>query len=111
MIISHFPFSIFNLNTAVVTNCHEDAYIDCTWSGGEGISFSDNHSLDEGASLSDEADYQVIEPIRKLVKTERYNGNGPIMNPSRLVWGTNAILKVSVNLAPGDTFSTTNGIF
>ncbi len=31
--------------TAVVTNCHEDAYVDCTWSGGEGISFSDNHSL------------------------------------------------------------------
>ena len=31
--------------TAVVTNCHEDAYIDCTWIGGEGISFSDDHSL------------------------------------------------------------------
>ena len=66
---------------------------------------------DEGASLSDEVDYQVIEPIRKLVNTGRYNGNGPIMNPSRLVWGTNAVLKVSVNLAPGDTFSTTNEIF
>ena len=31
--------------TAVVTNCHEDAYIDCTWNGGDGISFSDTHSL------------------------------------------------------------------
>ena len=31
--------------TAVVTNCHADAYLGCTWHGGEGISFSDAHSL------------------------------------------------------------------
>ena len=31
--------------TAVVTNCHEDAYIDCTWSGGDGVTFSNRHSL------------------------------------------------------------------
>ena len=31
--------------TAVVTNCHADAYLGCTWHGGAGISFSDAHSL------------------------------------------------------------------
>ena len=30
---------------AVVTNCHADAYLGCTWIGGEGISFSNEHSL------------------------------------------------------------------
>ena len=30
---------------AVVTNCHADAYLGCTWHGGAGISFSDAHSL------------------------------------------------------------------
>ena len=30
--------------TAVVTNCHADAYLGCTWHGGAGISFSDAHS-------------------------------------------------------------------
>ena len=29
--------------TAVVTNCHADAYLGCTWYGGAGISFSDTH--------------------------------------------------------------------
>ena len=42
---SHFFPNDSETVTAVVTNCHEDAYIDCTWTGGEGISFSDNHSL------------------------------------------------------------------
>ena len=31
--------------TAVVTNCHVDAYVGCTWHGGEGISFSNPQSL------------------------------------------------------------------
>ena len=66
---------------------------------------------DEGNDLSDEASYQVIEPIRKLVTTERFNGMGPILNPSRLVYGTNAILKVSVNLSGNDSFSRTNAVF
>jgi hypothetical protein len=30
---------------AVVTNCHADAYLGCTWHGGAGISFSNAHSL------------------------------------------------------------------
>jgi hypothetical protein len=32
--------------TAVVTNCHADAYLGCTWYGGAGISFFDEHSLE-----------------------------------------------------------------
>ncbi len=31
--------------TAVVTNCHADAYLGCAWHGGEGISFSSPQSL------------------------------------------------------------------
>ena len=30
---------------AEVSNCHPDAYLGCTWTGGEGIAFSDEHSL------------------------------------------------------------------
>ena len=31
--------------TAEVSHCHPDAYLGCTWAGGEGITFSDEHSL------------------------------------------------------------------
>ena len=31
--------------TASVTNCHPNAYLGCTWTGGAGIQFSDPHSL------------------------------------------------------------------
>ena len=31
--------------TASVTNCRPNAYLGCTWTGGEGIQFSDEHSL------------------------------------------------------------------
>ena len=31
--------------TAEVSDCHSDAYLGCTWTGGEGITFSDEHSL------------------------------------------------------------------
>ena len=31
--------------TASVTNCHPNAYLGCTWTGGEGIQFSDPNSL------------------------------------------------------------------
>ena len=30
---------------AEVSNCHPDAYLGCTWTGGEGVAFSDEHSL------------------------------------------------------------------
>ena len=31
--------------TASVTNCHSNAYLGCTWTGGAGITFSQEHSL------------------------------------------------------------------
>ena len=259
--IFHFPLSILHLNTAVVTNCHADAYVDCTWSGGEGVTFSNRHSLetviswqttnsvawatnyvdlvttyeggyaitngyviavgpqaeptttfsldcpavqflndgiggdrpervykvsmrllavpgtrgtvtlacgggtettfyhnasrqwpvsvpgtftlevpssggfesgmdfyitsaqlgrgtvsavlvldDEGGRHEASVPFQVIEPIRQLVTAERAS-DGRFYNPSRLVSGTNAVLKVSVNLAGGDTFDSTNAVF
>ncbi len=42
---SHFFPDDSTTVTAVVTNCHEDAYVSCTWSGGEGFTFTDAHSL------------------------------------------------------------------
>lgn len=39
--------------TAVVTNCHPDAYIGCQWSGGSGVLFSDFHSLETEISWQD----------------------------------------------------------
>ena len=43
---AHFFSDESRVVTAVVTNCHEDAYIDCTWFGGEGVTFSNRHSLE-----------------------------------------------------------------
>ena len=63
---------------------------------------------DEGSDLSDEASYQVIEPIRKLITTERTSDGKHFVNPCRLVFGTNAVFKVGVNMAVGDTFDETN---
>ena len=56
---------------------------------------------DAGEELSAEADYQVIEPIRKLVNARFAGSLGlrQVVNPSRLVYGTNAVLCVDVNLA------------
>ena len=43
--VSHlFPGNTAGL-TASVTGCHSDAYLGCTWCGGEGITFSNPHSL------------------------------------------------------------------
>ncbi len=52
-------------------------------------------TLDGGATLSDTAIFKCIEPLRKLVTTEKVAGR--FINPSRLVVGTNAVLKVGVN--------------
>ncbi len=48
-----------------------------------------------GTSCATSTTFRVIEPLRKLVATEEYRGR--IVNPSRLVWGTNAVLKVGMN--------------
>ena len=59
-------------------------------------------TLDGGATLSDTVSFKCIEPLRKLVTTEKDAGR--FVNPSRLVMGTNAVLEVGVN---GD-FDATN---
>ena len=59
--------------------------------------------LDGGGTLTDTVSFKCIEPLRKLVTVEHAD-DGRIVNPSRLVMGTNAILKVGVK---GD-FAATN---
>jgi hypothetical protein len=53
--------------------------------------------LDGGETRSSSASCRVIEPLRRLVTTEEVAGCGRFVNPSRLVYGTNAVLKVEVN--------------
>ncbi len=65
---------------------------------------------DEGGRHEVSVSFQVIEPIRKLVNTNVYD-SAYIVNPVCLVRDTDAVLKVSVNLAEGDEFSTTNNVF
>ena len=50
---------------------------------------------DGGEPLTSSATFRCIEPLRKLVTTEKVGGR--YVNPSRLVMGTNAVLKVGVN--------------
>ena len=50
---------------------------------------------DGGDPLTDSVTFRCIEPLRKLVTTEKVGGR--YVNPSRLVMGTNAVLKVSAN--------------
>ena len=60
--------------------------------------------LDGGGSYIAAAGFKCIEPLRQLVTTERTVDGHRFVNPSRLVMGTNAVLKVGVN---GD-FAATN---
>ena len=50
---------------------------------------------DGGEPLTSSATFRCIEPLRKLVTTEKKDGR--YVNPSRLVMGTNAVLKVGAN--------------
>ena len=52
---------------------------------------------DGGGPLTDSVTFRCIEPIRKLVNSKRDVTYPLIMNPSRLVYGTNAVLCVDVN--------------
>ena len=75
-------------------------YVSCPQKGTGTISAT--LTLDGGATLTDTASFKCIEPLRKLVTTEKIDGR--FINPSRLVMGTNAVLQVGVN---GD-FDATN---
>lgn len=60
-------------------------------------------SFTNGTSCATSCVFNVIEPLRKLVNTDRYSP-GHYYNPSRLVYGECAYLRVGVNgrFAPGD---------
>ena len=62
---------------------------------------------DGGGTHGQTKPYRVIEPLRRLVTTDEYDGR--IVNPSRLVWGTNAVLKVGVG--EGSPFEATNVVW
>ena len=51
--------------------------------------------VDGDDPLTDSVTFRCIEPLRKLVTTEKKDGR--YVNPSRLVIGTNAVLKVGAN--------------
>jgi len=65
--------------------------------------FSANCRLADGGTLSTNASYNVIEPLCRLV-TDEEGPDGRYVNPSRLVYGSNAWLSVSVNgnFSPND---------
>ena len=65
--------------------------------------FSANCRLADGGTLSTNVAYNVIEPLCRLVTNEE-GPDGRYVNPSRLVYGTNAWLSVSVNgnFSPND---------
>ena len=48
-----------------------------------------------GETLTDSVTFRCVEPLRKLVTTEKADGR--YVNPSRLVMGTNAVLKVGAS--------------
>ena len=57
--------------------------------------FTATCTLADSTALEASREYKVIEPLRKLVCTETIEGG--YYNPSRIVYGTNAWLKVGVN--------------
>jgi len=61
-------------------------------------------TLPDGETRGVSKGYRVIEPLRRLVNTERDIATGNIFNPSRLVYGQPARLKVGCNgnFAPED---------
>ncbi|MGN0855075.1 MAG: M12 family metallo-peptidase [Kiritimatiellia bacterium] len=58
--------------------------------------FSFSCTLADGATLTSRRDYNVIEPLCKLITTQK-GPDGRYLNPSRLVYGTNTWLQVGVN--------------
>ena len=82
-----------------VTNSHACAaehtvYVSCPVIGPGSLSAS--LAIDGGDDLSAYAEFRCVEPLRKLVTTEKTADGNRYVNPSRLVMGTNAVLKVGV---------------
>jgi len=92
------PLAVTDSFTRMGTNT---VYVSCPSIGTGTISAT--LALDGGATLTDSASFKCIEPLRRLVSMKQMQ-DGRFYNPSRLVMGTNAVLKVEVN---GD-FDATN---
>ena len=70
-------------------------YVSCPNLGTGTITATFTPSGDDAEPLTAYATFRCIEPLRKLVTTEEFAGR--YVNPSRLVMGTNAVLKVGAN--------------
>ena len=70
-------------------------YVSCPNLGTGTITATFTPSGDNVEPLTAYATFRCIEPLRKLVTTEKFAGR--YVNPSRLVTGTNAVLKVGAN--------------
>ena len=70
-------------------------YVSCPNLGTGTITATFTPSGDNAEPLTAYATFRCIEPLRKLVTTEKFGGR--YVNPSRLVMGTNAVLKVGAN--------------
>ena len=70
-------------------------YVSCPNLGTGTITATFTPSGDDVEPLTASATFRCIEPLRKLVTTEKEGGR--YVNPSRLVMWTNAVLKVDVN--------------
>ena len=70
-------------------------YVSCPNLGTGTITATFTPSGDNAEPLTAYATFRCIEPLRKLVTTEKFAER--YVNPSRLVMGTNAVLKVSAN--------------
>ena len=91
-------FSITNISLSVDSPMSESSYVfyvACQTSSSSGR-FTANCTLPDSGMLSVFQDYIVTKPLRKLV-TMDCAGDGRILNPSRLVYGTNAWLQVDQN--------------
>ena len=90
-------FAMTNVNLVVdspVPSTRYDFYFAATNNNCTG-KFTATCTLADSTALSANGEYKVIEPLRKLVCNDQVAGG--YYNPSRLVYGTNAWLKVGVN--------------
>ena len=90
-------FAMTNVNLVVdspVSSTVYDFYFAATNNNCTG-KFTATCTLTNSTALVADREYKVIEPLRKLVCKDRVAGG--YYNPSRLVYGTNAWLKVGVN--------------
>jgi hypothetical protein len=85
------PLAVTNSNTCAAEHT---VYVSCPVIGPGSLSAS--LAIDGGDDLSAYAEFRCVEPLRKLVTTEKTADGKRYVNPSRLVMGTNAVLKVGV---------------